>query len=353
MKTIKEKAQFIQPKSADVARRIPQVIRQAAELGHKQSGRSEQDQEGGKPEDQISDAAQQSALNATDLLGSIFKRDKAKSRNPFPTKQVRSDRVSHTKKSSSMPSIRPVQKVPHIRTISTQMKSAHLIQSQKHAAKSMTRVTQSVSQKIVVSIKSILSSLRSIGTVITTGGWTAVAIIILLALIGWILTTPAGIFAGGRYEDDPGRSVYTVLDELAKEVDDRVNEIIEEHGDGCEISIQYMNGKENVLDQVGPLVLAVYAVNVNTDPTEPDQIATLNARKEAILRDIFWQAVLIDQKTQENTTIETGGIVTTTRYLEITIELLTADQLIRAMNLNHEQRNSVYGLLEYIISSQT
>lgn len=352
MKAIKEKALIIQPKSADVARRIPQGIRQAVDLGHSQTDRSEQDQEGGKPEDQVSDIAQQSAYHVANSLGRRHKRSQKKANHPFQTNMARSFRVSPTKK-SSVPSIRPRQNAVHSHTVSTQMKSAHLLQSQIFSPTSMTKAAQFVSQKIIVAIQSFATSIRSMGTIIAAGGGTAVAIIMLLTLIGWILTTPAGIFAGGRYEDDPNLSVYTVLDDLAKELDDRVNEIIEECGDGCEISIQYMNGKENVLDQLGPLVLAVYAVKLSTDPTEPDQVMTLDARKEAILREIFWRTVLIDHKINEKTTIETEGVETTTRYLKITIDLLSADQMIGTMNLNKEQRNSVYGLLEYIISSQT
>lgn len=210
----------------------------------------------------------------------------------------------------------------------------------------MAKATKSVSQKIIVSIKSFVTSIRNIGTAIAAGGWAAVALIIALAIIGWVLTTPAGIFAGGKFEDDPGRSVYTVLDELAKEVDDKINEIINKHEDGCEIAIQYADGNDDILEQISPLVLAVYAVKVSTDPAEPDQIATLDARKEAILRNIFWQAVFIYHETQENTTIDTGGIENTTRYLKIKIELLSTDQLINAMHLNNEQRNVVYELLE-------
>ena len=226
------------------------------------------------------------------------------------------------------------------------MKNVRIPLSQKFTLPSMAKATKSVSQKIIVSIKSFVTSIRNIGTAIAAGGWAAVALIIALAIIGWVLTTPAGIFAGGKFEDDPGRSVYTVLDELAKEVDDKINEIINKHEDGCEIAIQYADGNDDILEQISPLVLAVYAVKVSTDPAEPDQIATLDARKEAILRNIFWQAVFIDHETQENTTIDTGGIENTTRYLKIKIELLSTDQLINAMHLNNEQRNVVYELLE-------
>jgi hypothetical protein len=345
MKTIKEKALIIQPKSADVARRIPQGIWLAADLGHSQTDRTEQDQEDNKPENQVVDGVQQSTFHATDLLASKFKRSQAKSKNPFQTNRIRSNRVSFSRK-PSVSTIRSKQNVLHPHAKSAQIKSANFLQSKKIASRSMARVTRSVSQKIVVSIKSFAAGLRSTGTVIAAGGWVAVALVVVLAFTGWIMTTPAGIFAGGRYEDNPGRSVYTVLDELDKEVDNRINEIIKEHGDGCDISIQYVDGNENILEQVSPMVLAIYAVKVSTDPTEPDQVMTLDARKETILRDIFWQTVLIEHKTQEITNIETEGIETTTRYLKITIELISADLLINAMNLNNEQRDVVCGLLE-------
>lgn len=351
MKSIKEKDLIIQPKAADVARRIHQGIRHAAALWHSQTDRSDQDREIGKPEDQVSHAAQQSALHVSDLLTSKFKRDQVKAKNPFQINRMRSNSVPNARK-SSMPLIQPRQNAFHSRTESTQMKNAHLFRSQKFTLPSMAKAAKSVSQKIMVSIRSFATSIRSIGTAIAAGGWAAVALIIVLAIIGWILTTPAGIFTGGRYEDDPARSVYTVLDELAKEVDDRINEIIREHGDGCDISIQYDDGNENVLEQVGPLVLAVYAVKVNTDPTEPDQIATLDARKEAILRNIFWQAVLIDYKTHENTIVDNGGIENITRYLKIKIELLSVDQLISVLNLNHEQRDVVIWIYELLYETR-
>ena len=347
MKTIKEKTLIIQPKAADVARRIPQGIKCAAELGHSQTDHTEQDQEDNKPENQVVDGVQQSTFHATDLLASKFKRSQAKSKNPFQTNRIQSNRVSFSRK-PGVSTIRPKQNVLHPLAKSAQIKSAHFLQSQKFASKSMAKMTRSVSQKIVLSIKSFVAGLRSIGAVFAAGGWAAVALVIFLALIGWIMTTPAGIFSGGSYEDDPSRSVYTVLDELAKEVDDRINEIIKEHGDGCDISIQYVDGNENIMEQVGPMVLAAYAVKISTDPKEPNQVATLDARKETVFRDLFWLAVLIDFEIQENTAIDSTGKETITKFLKLKIDLLSADQLIRAINLNNEQRDVVYVLLESI-----
>jgi hypothetical protein len=347
MKTIKEKSLIFQPKSADVAHRIPQGIRLAADLGLSQVDRSGQDREESKPEDQVADSVQQSAFHATDLLASKFKSDQAKSRNPFQTNRIRSNRVSFSRK-PGVSTIRPKQNALHPHAKSAQIKSAHFLKSQKFASISMAKMTRSVSQKIVISIKTSVAGLRSIGTVIAAGGWVAVALVVVLAFIGWIMTTPASIFAGGKYEDDPSRSVYTVLDELAQEVDDKINEIIEEHGNGCDISIQYEDGNENILEQVGPLILAVYAVKVGTDPSEPDQVATLDARKEAVLRDIFWQAVLIDFDIQERPVIDSIGVETTTSHLKINIKLLSPDQLIGVMRLNNELRDVVFRISELL-----
>ena len=102
------------------------------------------------------------------------------------------------------------------------------------------------------------------------------------------------------------------------------------------------------MEQVGPMVLAAYAVKISTDPKEPNQVATLDARKETVFRDLFWLAVLIDFEIQENTAIDSTGKETITKFLKLKIDLLSADQLIRAINLNNEQRDVVYVLLESI-----
>ena len=40
---------------------------------------------------------------------------------------------------------------------------------------------------------------------------------------------------------------------------------------------------------VWPEVLAVYAVKTTTDPDDPQEVATVDDSKKAILKDIFWQ----------------------------------------------------------------
>ena len=52
---------------------------------------------------------------------------------------------------------------------------------------------------------------------------------------------------------------------------------------------------------VWPEVLAVYAVKTTTDPNNPQDVATMDASKKAILKDIFWQMNTISSRTETKT----------------------------------------------------
>ena len=110
-------------------------------------------------------------------------------------------------------------------------------------------------------------------------------------------------------------------------------------GEGFEISIQYADGNGDILEQVGPLVLAVYAVKVCTDPTEPDQVTTLDVRKESVLRDIFWKTVLIDYKTVENSYSSDIWIDQAKENLKIWIKYASEEDLINVYMMNEEQKD--------------
>ena len=382
MKSIKEKSQFIQPKAADAARRIPQGIRYTAELGHTQIGRSNQEREGDAPADQVEDTVQQGTSKTADQVTSRLKightRDlskvrqersnkgseffgstkKTSKRSPTDLKMKSSSVENGSKwdrafksKQSSVPSIQQKQALFQTQGNIRHLKNYQISYSKNYILNSIAKSTQSISSKIVASNKSAIAGIKSIGSLIAAGGWVAIALIIVLVLFGWILTTPAGIFAGGSYENDSSRSVYTVLDELAKEVDIKITEIIEEHGDGCEISIQYEDGNANILDKVGPIVLVAYAVKVSTDPTEPDQVATLDERKETVLRDVFWQAVLIDYNIEEFTEIKSDGTSNENRRLIVNIDCLDADELLFQLGFIRGQIELVQGLLSESVAA--
>lgn len=108
---------------------------------------------------------------------------------------------------------------------------------------------------------------------------------------------------------------------------------------------------------VWPEVLAVYAVKTTTDPDDPQEVATVDDSKKAILKDIFWQMNEISSRTESKTEeviTETddghGNIVETTTtvthtYLYITVSHKTAEEMAEHFNFNADQRQQLSELL--------
>ena len=108
---------------------------------------------------------------------------------------------------------------------------------------------------------------------------------------------------------------------------------------------------------VWPEVLAVYAVKTTTDPDDPQEVATVDNAKKAILKDIFWRMNELSSRTESKTEevitetddghgniVETATTVTHT-YLYITVSHKTAEEMADRFNFNADQRQQLSELL--------
>ena len=104
-------------------------------------------------------------------------------------------------------------------------------------------------------------------------------------------------------------------------------------------------------------VLAVYSVKVNTDPDNPQEVATMDESKKQLLTDIFWEMNEISSSTDTKTEtvitetddghgniVETESTVTQT-YLYITVSHKTADEMAAQYSFNEEQKEYLAELL--------
>jgi len=104
-------------------------------------------------------------------------------------------------------------------------------------------------------------------------------------------------------------------------------------------------------------VLAVYSVKVNTDPDNPQEVATMDESKKQLLTDIFWEMNEISSSTDSKTEtvitetddghgniVETESTVTQT-YLYITVSHKTADEMAAQYGFNEEQKEYLAELL--------
>ena len=93
---------------------------------------------------------------------------------------------------------------------------------------------------------------------------------------------------------------------------------------------------------VWPDVLAVYAVKTTSDPNNPQEVATMDDNKKALLKEIFWAMNEVNSHTDTSTTTQTvesddgeGNIIeeeveVTTTTLYITVSHKTADEMADA-----------------------
>ena len=100
-----------------------------------------------------------------------------------------------------------------------------------------------------------------------------------------------------------------------------------------------------------------HAVKTTTDPDDPQEVATVDDSKKAILKDIFWQMNEISSRTESKTEeviTETddghGNIVETTTtvtrtYLYITVSHKTAEEMADHFNFTADQRKQLSELL--------
>ena len=209
------------------------------------------------------------------------------------------------------------------------------------AAKSAAKATADAARAIIAGTKALVSA-------IVAGGWVAVAVIVVICLIGLIVGSCFGIFFSGE-DTGTGQTMQTVVREINEDYQQRLDSIKEAHV----YDVLEMSGSR----AVWPQVLAVYAVKTTGDPDAPMDVATMDDIRKAILTDIFWQMHDISFRTEDVTeTIisETddgnGNIVkiTTTvtqTYLYITVSHKTTEEMADQFGFSEDQREQLTTLL--------
>ena len=144
--------------------------------------------------------------------------------------------------------------------------------------------------------------------------------------------------------------MQTVVREINEEYDAR----LESEKSSVSYDVLEMSGSRAVWKDV----LAVYSVKVNTDPDNPQEVATMDDTKKELLKDIFWEMNEISSRTetQSHTVItETddghGNIVETKTtvsetFLYITVSHKTVEEMADSYGFNQEQRDYLAELLQ-------
>ena len=216
------------------------------------------------------------------------------------------------------------------------------------AAKAAVTAAKVAAKATIAAVKAIIAATKALIAAIAAGGWIAVLVIVIICLIGLLIGSCFGIFFSG---EDSG-SGYT-MQNVVQEINDDYQQQIDTTKVNLSHDVLEMSGSR----AVWPEVLAVYAVKTTTDPDNPQEVATIDDSKKAILTAIFWEMNQISSRTETRTEtvitetddgngniVETETTVTQT-YLYITVSHKTAEEMAAQYGFNEEQKEQLAELL--------
>lgn len=218
----------------------------------------------------------------------------------------------------------------------------------KAAARAAAQTVRNTARATLSAAKAAIAGTKAVIAAIAAGGWAAVAIILVLCVVGLIASSCFGIFFSGE-DSGTGQTMRQVVQEINTDYQSQI--------DVTKAGSTYDELEMSGSRAVWPEVLAVYAVKATTDPDNPQEVATVDDAKKAILKDIFWQMNEISSSTESKTEeviTETddghGNIVETTTtvtrtYLYITVSHKTAEEMAEQFDFTADQRQQLSELL--------
>ena len=234
----------------------------------------------------------------------------------------------------------------------TAQTTARAARAAAHAARAAARAAVAAAKvaakATIAAVKAIIAATKALIAAIAAGGWIAVLVIVIICLIGLLIGSCFGIF----FSSEDSGSGYT-MQNVVQEINDDYQQQIDTTKANLSHDVLEMSGSR----AVWPEVLAVYAVKTTTDPDNPQEVATIDDSKKAILTDIFWEMNQISSRTETRTEtvitetddgngniVETETTVTQT-YLYITVSHKTAEEMAEQYGFDEEQKEQLAELL--------
>jgi hypothetical protein len=197
-------------------------------------------------------------------------------------------------------------------------------------------------------IKSIIAATKELVAAIAAGGGVAAVIIVIILMIALVIGSVFAIFFSGE-DTGTGMTMRDAVRQINSDYQGEIRDIKESNAhDDLVMTGVRANWRE---------VLSVYAVKVNTDPDNPQEVASMDAYKLLALSSIFWEMNEIDYHTEsytetvtetsvdeEGNPVETETTVTHTR-LYITVTHKTAEEMADEYGFSAEQREQLAELL--------
>ena len=218
----------------------------------------------------------------------------------------------------------------------------------KKAAAAVVELVKAAAKAIVAGVKAAVVGIKGLIAAIASGGWVAVLIIVLILVMTALVATSAfAIFIPNeKHEMD----LYRFTQNLEYEFEVRKQSI----ADREEYDILLCEGELAPWEEV----IAVYAVKLNLDSDNPQEVATFDEDKAAVLRAVFWDmhdidlisktvttSVIRQETDQEGNMIEVTKEICTV-YLTVITASKSAAQMANEYGFSAEQMQMLDDLLD-------
>ena len=211
------------------------------------------------------------------------------------------------------------------------------------AARAAVYAKKAAVKAVAAMVKIAIAAIKGIVAALAAGGWIAVAIVLIICMIGLLTGSSFGIFFSGE-DSGTGRTMPSVVAELTTEFYAQIEQI--------KAANPHDILEENAMSIYWPEVLAVYAVKVSTDPNGTE-VATLDDDKVDMLRGVLHDMVSLSHTlrtdTREYTVTNDDGEETTKTEtivtLIITLTQKSVDEMITEYGFNQAQKDQLYELL--------
>lgn len=224
--------------------------------------------------------------------------------------------------------------------------SVKVAQAIKRVAIATAKFIKVAVKAIIAAAKATIAAIKGIIAAIAAGGWVAVVIIIIIVIIACVVGSVYAIFVPA---EDSEITIYSVTRDLEREHHEMENELA--------ATVYY-----DVLNYDGGLagweeVIAVYAVKLNLDSEDPQEVATFDESKANALRAVFLDMHDLSLMSETHTRYETrqetdanGNVVEVTEeintvYVTIITTPKSAAQIAEEYGFTAQQKEMLAELL--------
>ena len=169
----------------------------------------------------------------------------------------------------------------------------------KRAAITAAKAAKYTVKAVIVAVKAAITAIKGLISIISAGGWVAIVIVLIIAIVSIVASSPFGIFI--NESDGTTPTISEVVQDINQEYSSKIYSIIADANDVNEIIIEGESSDAEYIPINWIDVLGVFSVKatMNDSPNEYMDVLFMDEEKEKELRSIFWDMNSITYEIQE------------------------------------------------------